>query len=224
MSRHDLIESGRRLAAILCSVAGTTPTNVFARDPPAQRGRRPHFGRSPDLELKIDDLLQKPLYPALNLPFKTTSTPPVVMTNRLPRIYRSRPCTDTLQTAAQEYRKNKAPLHVPPRAGVSPHRASCLGHCRSCHPILGGHTRARSPSLPRRNVGTPGSPGVVDAGWTGLACWLGHSWDHSVRVRAHTGNPCTRDLETTTALAVCCRITGASGLEYIFARKYPLPL
>src|SRR5215470_307603 len=53
---------------------------------------------------------------------------------------------------------------------------------------------------------------------------LSHSWDHSVRVRAHTGNPCTRDLETTTALAVCCRITGASGLEYIFARKYPLPL
>ena len=147
--------------------------------------------------LRSTTFCKKPLYPALNLPFKTTSTPPVVMTNRLPRIYRSRPCTDTLQTA-QEYRKNNTPLHVPPRAGVSPHRASCLGHCRSCHPILGGHTRARSPSLPRRNVGTPGSPGVVDAGWTGVACWLGHSWDHSVRVRAHTGNPCTRDLETTT--------------------------
>jgi hypothetical protein len=25
-------------------------------------------------------------------------------------------------------------------------------------------------------------------------------------------------------LAVCCRITEASGLEYIFARKCPLPL
>ena len=65
MSRHDLIEAERRLAAILCSVAGTTPTNVFARDPPAQRGRRPHFGMSPDLELKIDDLLQKTALPSL---------------------------------------------------------------------------------------------------------------------------------------------------------------
>ena len=30
--------------------------------------------------------------------------------------------------------------------------------------------------------------------------------------------------KTDCFLAVCCRITGASGLEYIFARKCPLPL
>jgi hypothetical protein len=29
--------------------------------------------------------------------------------------------------------------------------------------------------------------------------------------------------KTDGFLAVCCRITGASGLEYIFARKCPLP-
>lgn len=29
--------------------------------------------------------------------------------------------------------------------------------------------------------------------------------------------------KTDCFLAVCCRITGASGLEYIFARKCPLP-
>ena len=121
MIRHDLIESGRRLAAILCPVAGTTPTNVFARDPPAQRGRRPHFGMSPDLELKIDDLLQKTALPSLEFALQN-NVDAAVMTNRLPRIYRSRPCPDTLQTPPRSIGKIK-PLCTYPHALASPHTA-----------------------------------------------------------------------------------------------------
>jgi hypothetical protein len=62
---------------------------VFARDPPARRNAAAVLILEclHDLELKIGDPLQKLLYPI----FETTSTRPVVMTNRLPRTYRSRP-------------------------------------------------------------------------------------------------------------------------------------